>query len=72
MPQLFHWKCEGLDVLVMDSSEDAASRAAIAMVRACSWQDTKRFERVIADLSLRPYFVAPAGYAISIDSRERA
>ena len=69
--KLYHWKSQGIDLLIVADSDVSARRSLVAAVDKWRGQDPGRFDKVLNDLVLPPYFVADPGYPITIDSLER-
>jgi hypothetical protein len=66
---LFHWKAEGIDLLIMAETEEAARVSAIADIKAWRWQDPERMDALEAAVSGQPRFIAEPLHTITIDSR---
>ena len=69
---LFHWKTQDIDLFVVDESESRARATILANVKAWTWQNPERFNKVLVDLMAAPYCVAGPGYVISIDGAENS
>jgi hypothetical protein len=69
--KLYHWKTQGMDLLVMADSPDSAKAIVAANVNCWRHQDPNRFDQVLKDLESSPYFVAGRGHVVSIDSYKR-
>jgi hypothetical protein len=67
--QLFHWKLEGFDILIMSESLDQARKQLLTDFLHAEWQNPKRMRLVIEGLNQPPMYTAEADHTITIDSR---
>ena len=64
--KLFHWKSNGVDLLIVSESPEVARTELFKNLAAWRWQNPPVIDEIIAAVKGGPYFIADPNYPITL------